>query len=152
MKNYTIFNPTTGEIVQSGVCSDDDYQHQIISDCQTIEGKSDYKLNYVVNGQIQTYTDVQREAKAAAHPLYFVWSNSSFSWVDPTTPDQQKATQISVVNTKRDNLLSASDWIVVRATDQGTAIPAEWKTYRQALRDIPTQTGYPFNVVWPTSP
>ena len=29
---------------------------------------------------------------------------------------------------------------------------AEWKTFRQALRDIPTQAGFPTNVTWPTKP
>lgn len=27
-----------------------------------------------------------------------------------------------------------------------------WATYRQALRDLPTQEGFPFNVVFPTPP
>ena len=28
----------------------------------------------------------------------------------------------------------------------------EWGTYRQALRDIPQQEGFPFNIVFPISP
>jgi len=29
---------------------------------------------------------------------------------------------------------------------------SEWVTYRQALRDIPEQAGFPNDVVWPTAP
>nr|DAT00194.1 MAG TPA: tail assembly chaperone protein [Caudoviricetes sp.] len=28
----------------------------------------------------------------------------------------------------------------------------QWAIYRQRLRDIPQQEGFPFNVVWPTKP
>jgi len=53
---------------------------------------------------------------------------------------------------KRDRLLTESDWVTIRATDTGTAVPAEWQTYRQALRDITEQTGFPENIDWPQIP
>lgn len=34
----------------------------------------------------------------------------------------------------------------------GTIFAGEWATYRQALRDISEQEGFPFNVAWPNSP
>jgi hypothetical protein len=37
-------------------------------------------------------------------------------------------------------------------TRLGQTLYAQWQTYRQALRDVPTQSGYPVNVVWPTPP
>ena len=37
---------------------------------------------------------------------------------------------------KRDELLNESDWVVVKAQETNITIPSEWKTYRQALRDI----------------
>jgi len=152
MKYYTIYNPNTGEIVRSGRCDDDMFSIQVEPGCETIEGESHYLSNYVLNSQIQTYTPSQKALKSQYQPPYMVWSNSSFTYVDTRTTDQQRADQIVAVGAKRDSLLAASDWIVVRATDQGVPIPADWKTYRQALRDITTQSGYPFNVVWPTAP
>ena len=53
---------------------------------------------------------------------------------------------------KRDRLLSESDWVTIRATDTGTPVPTEWQTYRQALRDITEQTGFPENIEWPEKP
>lgn len=34
----------------------------------------------------------------------------------------------------------------------GEALVNEWSAYRQKLRDIPQQEGFPFNIEWPTSP
>ena len=31
-------------------------------------------------------------------------------------------------------------------------IPDAWRTYRQALRDVPAQSGFPTNVTWPSEP
>lgn len=49
----------------------------------------------------------------------------------------------------RDDLLVKSDWTQVAdaPVDQ-----AAWATYRQALRDMPQQEGFPQTVVWPTQP
>ena len=53
---------------------------------------------------------------------------------------------------ERDRLLTESDWVTIRATDTGDPVPTEWQTYRQALRDIPDQTGFPDNIDWPQEP
>jgi hypothetical protein len=37
-------------------------------------------------------------------------------------------------------------------TEKGTNIPLEWDTYRQALRDLPAQTGFPNDIGWPVKP
>ena len=31
-------------------------------------------------------------------------------------------------------------------------VPDDWRTYRQALRDVPAQSGFPDNITWPTEP
>jgi len=56
------------------------------------------------------------------------------------------------VEQKRRMHLHMSDWVVVKASEKGEAVPQEWATYRQALRDITDQAGYPENVVWPAKP
>lgn len=32
------------------------------------------------------------------------------------------------------------------------ALSGDWAKYRQALRDLTTQEGFPFNVIWPSAP
>lgn len=51
---------------------------------------------------------------------------------------------------KRDALLSATDWTQLGDVPDATKKP--WQIYRQALRDVSTQTGFPTTVVWPTAP
>lgn len=52
------------------------------------------------------------------------------------------------VRSHRDSLLQQTDWM---ALSDNTITP-ENAAYRQALRDITTQEGFPYNVVWPTKP
>lgn len=53
------------------------------------------------------------------------------------------------IRDQRNLLLAQSDW--TQASD-APVDQAAWRTYRQALRDIPSQEGFPTNVVWPTKP
>ena len=53
---------------------------------------------------------------------------------------------------ERNRKLVNSDWISIKASDDGTTTPAEWKTYRKALRDLPADTSDPTDVTWPTEP
>jgi hypothetical protein len=51
---------------------------------------------------------------------------------------------------KRNQLLAQSDW--TQLPDVPLETKEAWAVYRQALRDITEQEGYPFNIVWPTPP
>ena len=53
---------------------------------------------------------------------------------------------------ERDRRLAAVDWVTSRATSTETPVPQEWKTYMQALRDLPATTEDPSNPEWPTQP
>ena len=62
-------------------------------------------------------------------------------------PDvEELATQARI---NRDKLLGSSDWTQVAdaPVDQ-----AAWATYRQSLRDITDQVGFPESVDWPATP
>lgn len=55
----------------------------------------------------------------------------------------------AAARTQRNGLLAASDWTQVAdaPVDQ-----AAWATYRQALRDITAQAGFPETIDWPAIP
>jgi hypothetical protein len=53
---------------------------------------------------------------------------------------------------ERNKRLTDCDWVVTRATSTDTPVPDEWKTYMQALRDLPSNTEDPANPVWPVAP
>lgn len=48
----------------------------------------------------------------------------------------------------RNQLLAETDWMAL----SDVTMTAEMAAYRQALRDITSQAGYPTNIVWPTKP
>jgi len=57
------------------------------------------------------------------------------------------------VRAQRNQLIAETDWVVVMAKETGTNIPTAMKTYRQALRDLPTtEAGFPHTMTWPTKP
>lgn len=52
------------------------------------------------------------------------------------------------VRDERNTLLAETDWWAV---SDRTMTQAE-TDYRQALRDVPQQEGFPVNITWPTKP
>lgn len=50
-----------------------------------------------------------------------------------------------------ENSFSITSWIGFLQT-LANALVGEWAQYRQALRDLPEQEGFPFNIQWPVSP
>jgi len=54
------------------------------------------------------------------------------------------------VDHRRNRELAASDWIM--AADSQAANQDEWIAYRQAVRDITDQEGYPYEVTFPVKP
>lgn len=52
----------------------------------------------------------------------------------------------------RDARLSACDWTQLADAPLTAAEKTAWKTYRQALRDVPAQAGFPSSISWPVSP
>jgi hypothetical protein len=59
------------------------------------------------------------------------------------------AEQAKSVRATRDAKLAATDWVVIKALEAATAVPAETATLRQALRDVPSQAGFPWEITWP---
>ena len=53
---------------------------------------------------------------------------------------------------KRDRLLAATDYLVTPDYPISDGRLAKVKTYRQALRDIPEQAGFPRTITWPKKP
>ena len=65
----------------------------------------------------------------------------------PDFQAESVAASATQVRAQRDKLLASSDSMALsdRITD-------EWRTYRQALRDLPSAEGFPANVTWPSEP
>ena len=56
--------------------------------------------------------------------------NSKISELDNAEP-------MRLLRVERDKRMTDCDWVSAKATDTGVAVSDAWKTYRQALRDLP---------------
>jgi len=89
------------------------------------------------------------------HALYPTLVNGVWvrvkSVVNKTDTQITADTESEAIQVRRDrnDLLSASDWTQVA---DAPVDKAAWATYRQALRDVTSQTGFPWEVTWPSKP
>lgn len=58
--------------------------------------------------------------------------------------------QAASVRSERDSKIAETDW--TQGKDIPDNISSKWAVYRQALRDVPAQSGFPWTVQWPTKP
>ena len=73
--------------------------------------------------------------------------------------DNEAAYKVSIdanaatsVRTDRDTLIAETDWTQLADSQLSDSVKASWVTYRQALRDLPTASGFPHTMTWPTKP
>lgn len=59
------------------------------------------------------------------------------------------AAQAKSVRDQRNQKLAECDWTQLA---DSTANKAAWATYRQALRDVTAQAGFPWDIEWPVAP
>lgn len=72
--------------------------------------------------------------------------------VDKTAEDlaTDQAYESLMVRKKRNDLLKDCDW--TQLDDYAGSQKPAWAAYRQQLRDIPQQQGFPWEVTWPNTP
>jgi hypothetical protein len=152
MKNYIVYDIATGEIEITGRCPDESFYAQMREGKGLLDGVGSPVLHYVSNGELVAYTSEQVEIKKARPGPGHEWSNETFAWHDPRTPNLDAWAE--TVRDKRNGLLTASDWTdtISAKTRLGDALYNAWQDYRQILRDIPQQAGFPTNVAWPEPP
>ncbi len=68
------------------------------------------------------------------------------------TPEEIKERKAAEVRAQRDYLLNKTDYLVSGDYPISAEDLAKVKAYRQALRDLPEQEGFPESVEWPTEP
>jgi hypothetical protein len=66
--------------------------------------------------------------------------------------DALDAQQAASVRADRNMRLAATDWWVIKALEAGQMLDASQAAYRQALRDITSQPGFPWDITWPEVP
>ena len=77
------------------------------------------------------------------------YTKYSVADMDQETKDALDAQQAALIRSQRTQKLAESDWTQVA---DAPVDKAAWAVYRQALRDVTTQTGFPWEVTWPAQP
>lgn len=90
-------------------------------------------------------TDYNRETHQAAFSIRDVDGVWTQVW---ETVQRSESKAADMARMKRDKLLRVTDHYAL----SDNTLSTEMATYRQALRDVPSQSGFPFNVTWPTKP
>jgi len=90
------------------------------------------------------FFDVDTQARAEGDAVLAdgVWTQN---WIVTAAPEDIKALNIRQT---RDAKLGLSDWHGLTDNE----MTAEMTTYRQALRDVPQQEGFPNEIDWPVEP
>ena len=71
---------------------------------------------------------------------------------EPEAPVYPQLTPEEIARGQRNQKLSASDWTVLPDAPLSDLKKSEYLVYRQALRDVPEQSGFPDSITWPTKP
>jgi hypothetical protein len=109
---------------------------------------AEYDVYEVVATEPPTYDDSAYNIEQSIELVDGVWTQV---WVvvDHTAEDIER--QWESVRSERNQLLSECDWTQLPDAPLTNTETANWGSYRQALRDITTQSD-PFNINWPVSP
>ena len=81
----------------------------------------------------------------------WVWK-WAVSELDAESKSVKDAETAKAARAQRDRLIAETDWLVIKNLELNQNVPGKWEVYRQDLRDIPQQAGFPHNVTWPVKP
>jgi hypothetical protein len=105
------------------------YQYSMPDGVEQIDGK--WYTKYILG---PVFTDTEEATAAEQEAEYKAMKD---------------AEQAKSVRTSRGEKLKDSDWTQVA---DAPVNQAAWATYRQALRDVTKQEGFPWTIAWPTEP
>lgn len=88
------------------------------------------------------------------HIFSLGYENNADGSVTVTYVPEPLPIEVASINMRiaRDDALTRCDWVVTRAFESGTSIPQAYLDYRQKLRDLPSQAGFPYTYDWPKEP
>lgn len=116
----------------------------------TASGTIDCEIEHPQFGWIP-FTADPNDVEPIGAEVFNAAKDSAAPYVAPPepTPAEIEAQLASDARAFRNRLLTTSDWTQVAdaPVDQ-----AAWAVYRQALRDVPSQPGFPETIDWPAAP
>ena len=116
----------------------------------TPEVLSELGASVVLEGAQASPTRYQTAYRDGVEEIDGKWyTKYSVADMDDEAKTAKDAEQAKSVRTTRDEKLKDSDWTQVADAPVDKTV---WATYRQELRDLTKQSGFPWEVTWPTQP
>jgi hypothetical protein len=110
---------------------------------------NDFGADVVLEGPQASPTRYQTAFADGVEQLDGKWyTKYSVAEMDADAITAKDTEQAKNIRAARDTKLSATDWRF--RSDMNPS--QDWKDYCQALRDVPEQSGFPWEIVWPTEP
>jgi len=149
MKLFTAYKTATGEILRTGSCADSDFELQVQEGETVIEGTANDITQYIDEGVITDYTEEQLLAKSST-PYGYVWDNLTMTAVKHLDDADISTVLAARARAKRNKMLTDCDW--TQTDDQTPATKGKFRAFRQELRDVTKQAGFPNAINWPIPP
>jgi hypothetical protein len=138
MIDYVIYT-NIGEITQIGSCQDENYPLLPTNPQDFIlKGKAILGEQWVINNEV-----VDLPPKPSNQ---YIFDYTTKEWIIDI-----QGLEIAIIQ-QRDYLLVQSDWTQLPDVPLTPEQKQEWSIYRQELRNVTKQSGYPTNVVFPVAP
>ena len=164
MSEYTITKIESG--IATVTYADGSYAHIVMKDSMTEDEFDALAFDFAPKtGSVPSFATegAKRNTKQKVYDPATdgLWTQAR---VDKLTSDEIA----QLARDERNTRLGRSDWFVLKTLESGSAVPDNWKTYRQELRDLPaagTSKWNPFivldtdndgikinGITWPTEP
>ena len=143
---------TTGEVVSQGEFRSRNKGTSFPSQW-SVELVEELGLDPVFETPAPTVTRYQTAYKDGVEQVagkwVWKWSISEMDDEAKTAKDSEAA---KAVRADRDKRIAETDWIVIKNLELNQNVLGIWEVYRQALRDVPAQPGFPHEITWPVKP
>ena len=119
-------------------------------DYEIIETGNDALKGFTESGHIQINPEPGYKGG-----LHLKWDGTKIVKDDEAKAAWELAWEWTLIRRERNRLLAETDWVVIKARENGGTVSSAWRTYRVALRNIPSEqsdaTKYS-EITWPTKP
>jgi Phage tail assembly chaperone protein len=142
----------TGEVVSQGEFRSRNKNTSFPSQW-SVELVEELGLDPVFETPAPTVTRYQTAYKDGVEQVAGKWV---WKWSISEMDDEAKAAKdeeaAKAVRADRDKRIAETDWIVIKNLELNQNVPGVWEVYRQELRDVPAQAGFPHEITWPSKP
>jgi hypothetical protein len=139
---FTVYDPTSGKIISNFFTNDPSLIQLNVGSSSYIQGKYNGSEYYIQDGQ-----PVAIPADPSSGVLSYQFDYNTKSWaLNIPTTEQNVRLQ------RNGRLLDVDNVSALRLSLLTDAQKQELIDYRQALLDVPQQSGFPTDVSWPNKP